>query len=78
MSERGELLAGGDWAIAHGDADGLAHVAAALARITHEEVARDLRDLCKLCADDAAARWPALRYRCTTTESNSVPCASIA
>ena len=26
----GALLVGGDWAIAHGDADGLAHVAAAL------------------------------------------------
>jgi hypothetical protein len=64
MSKLGELLQGGDWAVAHGDADGLAHVARSLIDKTEGKVARDLRELCELCAEsypDAAARWAALR-----------------
>ena len=66
MSKRGELLQGGDWAVAHGDADGLAHVVKSLASETDGEVARDLRELCEMCAHsypDAAARWAKLRAR---------------
>ena len=66
MSKLGELLQGGDWAVAHGDADGLAHVARSLIRETNGEVARDLRELSELCANaypDAAARWAKLRER---------------
>ncbi|MBA3502978.1 MAG: hypothetical protein H0T65_21630 [Deltaproteobacteria bacterium] len=64
MSKLGELLQGGDWAVAHGDAGGLAHVARTLVSETKGKVARDLRELCELCADsypDAAARWAAFR-----------------
>jgi hypothetical protein len=66
MSKRGELLQGGDWAVAHGDADGLAHVAKSLSRETSGQIARDLRELCDLCArsyPDAAARWAKFRSR---------------
>jgi hypothetical protein len=64
MSKLGELLQGGDWAVAHGDANGLAHVARSLASETKGQLATDLRVLCELCVHsypDAAARWAALR-----------------
>jgi hypothetical protein len=66
MSKRDELLQGGDWAVAHGDADGLAHVAKSLIRVTEGETARVLRELSELCVKsypDAAARWAKLRSR---------------
>jgi hypothetical protein len=64
MTKLGELLQGGDWAVAHGDADALAHVARSLVSKTKGELASNLRALCQLCVDsypDAAARWAALR-----------------
>ena len=64
MTKLGQLLQGGDWAVAHGDAGGLAFVAQELVAETHGELARDLRELCKLCVKsypDAAARWASLR-----------------
>lgn len=66
MSKLGQLLQGGDWAVAHGDADGLAHVVESLAHETEGEIARDLRELSALCMKsypDAAARWAKLRSR---------------
>jgi len=60
----GAFLVGGDWAIAHGDADGLAHVASALGNRLHGDVADELRELARLCQrhyDEAAARWMRVR-----------------
>jgi glycosyltransferase A (GT-A) superfamily protein (DUF2064 family) len=99
MVRSGELLFGGDWAIAHGDAEALAHVAKQLAeQVPHEDV--ELRRIAALCAtsfSDAVASWARMRRRLgkivaaarrgeltdraqrgTTSESNSVPSASIA
>ena len=64
MSKIGELLTGGDWAIAHGDADGFAHVVASLADANRGALAHDLRELHTLCLQsypDAVARWISLR-----------------
>lgn len=66
----GAFLVGGDWAIAHGDADGLAHVAAALGRCLHGPVVDELRELSELCQDhydEAFARW--LRVRSHVCEA---------
>ncbi len=60
----GELLVGADWAIAHGDADGLAHAVRELGDRVGGRVGERLRALSRLCLadyDQAAARWPALR-----------------
>jgi hypothetical protein len=60
----GALLFGGDWAIAHGDADGLAHVLRDLADCLGGGLGHRLQALSQLCFDcyaDAAARWPSLK-----------------
>ncbi|HEU0035804.1 MAG TPA: hypothetical protein VFQ53_34565 [Kofleriaceae bacterium] len=62
----GALLVGADWAIAHGDADGLAHVAEQLESSVDRALARELEDWKQLCARDfdvAAEQWPRLRER---------------
>ena len=62
----GALLVGADWAIAHGDAGGLAHVAAELEMHYRGSLARELRELARLCESNferAANRWPTLRAR---------------
>ena len=60
----GELVVGADWAIAHGDAGGLAHAMRELGDRMGGGVGERLRALARLCLADygeAAARWPALR-----------------
>ena len=62
----GALLIGGDWAIAHGDAGGLAYVAVELGMHCRGGLARELIELSRLCASNfpqAAHRWPTLRAR---------------
>lgn len=62
----GTLLIGGDWAIAHGDAGGLAHVAVELGMHCRGGLARELVELSRLCSSNfpqAAHRWPTLRAR---------------
>lgn len=58
------LLVCADWAIAHGDADGLAHAIRELGDQVGGRVGERLRALSRLCIadyDQAAARWPALK-----------------
>lgn len=58
------LLVCADWAIAHGDADGLAHAARELGDCVGGRVGERLRALSRLCIadyDEASARWPALK-----------------
>jgi hypothetical protein len=60
----GALLVCADWAIAHGDADGLAHAVRELGEHIGGRVGERLRALSRLCIADygeAAARWPALK-----------------
>ena len=60
----GELLVGADWAIAHGDADGLAHVVCELGARVGGGVGEQLRALSRMCIADydaASACWPALK-----------------
>ena len=60
----GALLVCADWAIAHGDADGLAHAVRELGERVGGRVGERLRALSRLCIadyDEAAARWPALK-----------------
>lgn len=60
----GSLLVGGDWAIAHGDADGLRHVARELGNCLGGDVGGELRRISQLCHEDyprAAARWADVR-----------------
>lgn len=60
----GALLICADWAIAHGDADGLAHAVRELGERVGGGVGERLRALSRLCMADygeAAARWPALK-----------------
>jgi hypothetical protein len=60
----GVLLLGADWALAHGDADGLAHMVIALSSHARGLLAIELAELARLCgADfDAATRsWPEVR-----------------
>lgn len=60
----GALLVCADWAIAHGDADGLAHAVRELGVRVGGGVGERLRALSHLCAadyDEATARWPALK-----------------
>ncbi|MEJ7597941.1 MAG: hypothetical protein WKG01_08550 [Kofleriaceae bacterium] len=62
----GTLLIGADWAIAHGDAGGLAYVAAELGMQFRGSIARELLELAHLCESNferAANRWPILRAR---------------
>jgi hypothetical protein len=62
----GALLVGGDWAIAHGDAGGLAYVAIELGMHCRGGLARELIELSRLCSrnfSQAANRWPTLRAR---------------
>jgi len=62
----GALLIGGDWAIAHGDAGGLAYVAVELGMHCRGGLARELIELSRLCSANfqlAANRWPKLRAR---------------
>lgn len=57
------LLVCADWAIAHGDADGLAHAVRALGDCMGGRVGERLRALSRLCIsdyDEATSRWPAL------------------
>ena len=64
----GALLVGGDWAIAHGDAGGLAYVAVELGMHYRGGLARELIELSRLCSSNfpqAARRWPTLRARVT-------------
>ena len=66
----GALLLGAEWAIAHGDADGFAHIAAELSRRVVGSLERELRELVRLCQLDygvAARRWPGLRNRVQCT-----------
>lgn len=65
----GALLFGGDWAIAHGDADGLAHVARDLGDCVGGGLGHRLRALSQLCLTnyaDAAARWLELKAEART------------
>jgi len=58
------LLVCAEWAIAHGDADGLAHAARELGECVGGGVGERLRALSRLCMadyDEAAQRWPALQ-----------------
>jgi hypothetical protein len=60
----GALMICADWAIAHGDADGLAHAARELSDALGGRVGERLRALSRLCIADypeAFARWPALK-----------------
>jgi hypothetical protein len=60
----GALMIGADWAIAHGDADGLAHAVRELGDRLNGRIGERLRALSRLCISDygeAAARWPDLR-----------------
>ena len=60
----GALLVCADWAIAHGDADGLAHAIRELGNRVGGGVGERLRALSRLCTadyDEATARWPALK-----------------
>lgn len=66
----GALIVGGDWAIAHGDADGLAHVAAALRVRFGGLLSVELEELQGLCTTSyqrAAARWFVLHDDLTKT-----------
>jgi hypothetical protein len=59
----GALLVCAEWAIAHGDADGLAHAVRELGDCVGGRVGERLRALSRLCIadyDEAAQRWPAL------------------
>jgi hypothetical protein len=59
-----QLLFGGDWACAHGDAAGLADIAQQLAlrvRGPLEQRLLVLSDLCHTDYDAATQRWPILR-----------------
>ena len=56
----GELCFGGDWACAHGDLAGLAHIVQELAERTREPLHCELVDLVRTCRSDpdaAIARW---------------------
>jgi len=60
----GALLVCADWAIAHGDADGLAHAVRELGECVGGRVGERLRALSQLCLanyDEATSRWPALK-----------------
>jgi len=60
----GALLVCADWAIAHGDADGLAHAVRELGEHVGGRVGERLRALSRLCLadyDEATSRWPALK-----------------
>lgn len=60
----GALLVCADWAIAHGDADGLAHAVRELGDHIGGRTGERLRALSRLCIADydaAASRWPALK-----------------
>lgn len=59
----GALLICAEWAIAHGDAGGLAHAARELGEHMGGPTGERLRALSRLCMADyeaAASRWPAL------------------
>jgi hypothetical protein len=58
------LLFGGDWACAHGDTAGLAHVAKLLAPHVPADRRAELAELARLCRSDhehACERWLVLR-----------------
>jgi hypothetical protein len=60
----GVLLFGGDWACAHGDPAGLAHVARMLEPYVTTERRRELEELASLCWVNhalACERWLPLR-----------------
>jgi hypothetical protein len=60
----GELLVCADWAIAHGDADGLAHAIRELGDCMSGRFTERLRALSRLCIADyneASSRWPAVK-----------------
>lgn len=62
--QRSVLLFGGDWACAHGDAAGLAHVAHLLEPHVTEARRRELHALAALCRVDqarACEQWLPLR-----------------
>jgi hypothetical protein len=64
--EIGVLLLGADWAIAHGEAGGLADVANRLSKCVNEAMCSDLRTVSSLCRHDfehAVSRWLELRAR---------------
>jgi hypothetical protein len=60
----GELLVGGDWACAHGDAETLAHIAGELAPCVAEPLHGQLAEVAVLAHTDptrAAAAWAQVR-----------------
>ena len=60
----GDLLAGGDWASAHGDFGTLGHVAGLLADRVAEPLCCECREICACCCTDpdaASARWARVR-----------------
>jgi hypothetical protein len=60
----GQLCVGGDWACAHGDLAGLAHVAEELAARAHEPLHCQLVEVVRACRydpDRAPALWFGLR-----------------
>jgi hypothetical protein len=62
----GQLLVGGDWASAHGDSDGLAHVAAQLAERVSEPLKHELIEIAWSCHQDAeqgARQWAQFRHQ---------------
>ena len=60
----GALRVGGDWACAHGDLDGLRHVAQQLAARFEVDLRTELEDLVTACSSDpdrAVALWDAVK-----------------
>jgi hypothetical protein len=59
-----ELCFGGDWACAHGDISGLAHIVERLAERVREPLHYELVELARTCRSDpdrATARWLAVK-----------------
>ena len=74
--QRGTLRLGGDWACAHGDFAALREVARRLAEGENQPLLGQIARACIRDPERACLLWQ--RYRATTSESNSVPSASIA
>ena len=62
----GELCFGGDWACAHGDLEGLAHIVQELALHLPETLQDELEELVRTCyqnPDRATEKWFELKER---------------
>lgn len=62
----GELCLGGDWACAHGDLEGLAHIVQQLARHLPERLHDELEELVRTCYQNperATEKWFELKER---------------